>query len=37
MAKEAWRLEKERMVEGFREKNAQCQKGLVLVNTHLIN
>ena len=30
MAKEAWRLEKERMVEGFREKNAQCQKGQVV-------
>ena len=30
MAKEAWRLEKEKMVEGFREKNQQAQKGQVV-------
>ena len=30
MAKEAWRLEKEKMVEGFREKNRLAQKGQVV-------
>ena len=30
MAKEAWRLEKEKMVEGFREKNRLCEKGQVV-------
>ncbi len=30
MAKEAWRLEKERMVEGFREKNRMAEKGQVV-------
>ncbi len=30
MAKEAWRLEKERMVEGFREKNRLAEKGQVV-------
>lgn len=30
MAKEAWRLEKEKMVEGFRTKNQLCEKGQVV-------
>ena len=30
MAKETWRLEKEKMVEGFREKNRLCEKGQVV-------
>lgn len=30
MAKEAWRLEKEKMVEGFRAKNRLCEKGQVV-------
>lgn len=30
MAKEAWRLEKEKMVEGFREKNRLSEKGQVV-------
>ena len=30
MAKEAWRLEKEKMVEGFRAKNQLCEKGQVV-------
>lgn len=30
MAKEAWRLEKEKMVEGFRERNRLCEKGQVV-------
>ena len=30
MAKEAWRLEKEKMVEGFRTKNRLCEKGQVV-------
>ncbi len=30
MAKEAWRLEKEKMVEGFREKNRQALPGQVV-------
>ena len=30
MAKEAWRLEKEKMVEGFRERNRLCKKGQVV-------
>lgn len=30
MAKEAWRLEKEKMVEGFREKNKQALPGQVV-------
>ena len=30
MAKEAWRLEKEKMVEGFRAKNQLCEKGQIV-------
>jgi len=30
MSKEAWRLEKEKMVEGFRAKNQLCEKGQVV-------
>ena len=30
MAKEAWRIEKEKMVEGFREKNRLAEKGQVV-------
>ena len=30
MAKEAWRLEKEKMVEGFRARNQLCEKGQVV-------
>ena len=30
MAKEAWRLEKEKIVEGFRAKNQLCEKGQVV-------
>ena len=30
MAKEAWRIEKEKMVEGFREKNRLAKKGQVV-------
>ena len=30
MAKEAWRLEKEKMVEGFRARNQLCEKGQIV-------